>query len=235
MSLLTIVQNVAGELSLPEPDSVVNNTNTIVKQLLKLANASGRRLFKRHDWQQLKKEYNFTTTAQANQGFTKSIIGPDFDRLVPETMYNRSQDRRVLGPYTPAEWQRDKGTVTSTVIDTFRLWQRNIYFIPDPAAGESIYGEYISNEWVVASDGVTTRTKFENDGDESLIDEDLLVLDVKWRWLNSHGFDYAEAKQEFETEFFERAGRDREARVLTLHTPIIDEIRVNTPEGGFGA
>ena len=61
MTLLTIIQDVADELNLPQPSTVINNTNKTVKQFLSLANGGGKRMMKRFDFQELITEWTYTS------------------------------------------------------------------------------------------------------------------------------------------------------------------------------
>ena len=234
MTLLTIVQNVADEVGVNSPSSVINTTVATDQQLLRFANASGLRLLRRYAFERITQEFTHTTTAAEDQGALTTIIGSDFDRLVPTTLYNRSQSRRIKGPYTPQEWQRDKGTVSSSIQEYYRLRGGNLLISPAPAAGETIAGEYVSKNWILDSDGTTTKAVFTADSDTSLIDEDLIVLDVKWRYLKSKSLDYSEEKLEFESEFANRRGEDKGGRIIDLATEGVDQAVINTPEGGFG-
>lgn len=236
MSLLTIIQNVSDELNLPQPSSIINNPNKTVRQMLSMANASGKRMFKRYAFTRLIKEFTYTTLAAEDQGAIQGTIitDSDWERFLPITLFNRSQTRRLKGPYTPQEWQRDKGTVSSTIQEYYRIRGGNLLIIPAPAAGETIAGEYLSKNWILDNDGTTTKAAFSEDADTSLIDEDLIELDVKWRWLSAHKFDYGEEKLEFEQEFANRTGQDRGGRIIDLAHPLIDDTRINTPESGFG-
>jgi len=236
MTLLTIVQDAMSELNLPFPSSIINNSNTTVRQFKALSNASGKRMMKRYDFEELIREFTFTTVAAESQGDIDTIIGSDYDRLESLTLWNRDKTRQLRGPFTPQDWQRDKGSVSTTVFDAFRFRGGKVLFTPTPAAGETVAGEYVSNEWVLATDGTTTKPKFTVDSDTSRIDEDLMTLDIKWRWLRAHGFEYAEEKVEFETRFSEETGADKSSRVIDLRstTGMIDANRVNTPDGGFG-
>lgn len=237
MTLLTIIQGVTDELNLPRPSSVINNTNTTVRQLLSLANGSGKRMMKRYDFEELIKEFTHTTVATESQGTIATVVGDDYDRMESNSLWNRSKTRKVLGPYTPQEWQRDKGHVTSTIYDAFRLRGGNVLFTPTPTAGETIAGEYVSNEWVENAAQDNTFELFQADTDTSLISEDLLLLDVKWRWLRAHGFSYAEEKVEFERTLSDETGSDKGSRIIDLGTVNgrLNFTRANTPDGGFGS
>lgn len=236
MTILTVIQNVSDELNLPFPSSVINNTNKTVRQLLSFANASGKRMSRRYDFEILIKEFTYTTVANENQGSLATVFGSDYLRLEGNSIWNRSTTRKVLGPYSPQEWQREKGNITTSIWDAFMLRGGDVFITPTPAAGEILAGEYVSKEWVLGADEVTTREVFLTDTDCSLIDEDLLTLDVKWRWLRAHGFSYSEEKLEFENEFSQMTGADKSSRVISLNNvnfgSTLDSF--NTPDGGFG-
>lgn len=60
-TLLQLVGQVANELALPQPSSVVGNTNQDVVQILALMNACGYELVTEHPWRALTMSYLFTT------------------------------------------------------------------------------------------------------------------------------------------------------------------------------
>ena len=100
--MLTIICDVAGRLSLPQPTAVVKSTDKQVVQLLALANEEGRSLAGRHPWQALVEEQTFTTTASPAQG---AALPADLDRFIPNSFFNRSTRRPMTGPITPRQWQ----------------------------------------------------------------------------------------------------------------------------------
>ena len=73
--MLQLVQQATGELGLSVPTSVVGNTNTDVIQILRLMNACGYEMQRKHEWQALSTEYRFSTvyytyTATTTSGST---------------------------------------------------------------------------------------------------------------------------------------------------------------------
>lgn len=214
MTLLSIVQNVADEVGLPAPAFVVNNPDATAQRLLRLANAEGQRLSRRHNWSVLQQEAGFITAAVESQGKMADIAG-DFDRFVNETMFNRTTSRRVFGPLGAREWQDAKSRLATAVRDTFRLRQAEVLFHPAPSAGEDIYFEYISRNWALGADD-TPKAVMDADTDKALLDEDLLSMGVRWRFLKANGFDYAEEKMEYETQLFDRIAVDGARRTMRL-------------------
>jgi hypothetical protein len=75
-TLLTLISNAAGEMGLAVPTSVIGNTNQDVTQFRYLINAIGKELVREHQWEQITKEYRFTTvfytyTADLTSGSTR--------------------------------------------------------------------------------------------------------------------------------------------------------------------
>ncbi|MBI1425784.1 MAG: hypothetical protein GC149_20350 [Gammaproteobacteria bacterium] len=233
MSLLTITQDVCREVGVSVPSSVINNSDTTVQQVLALINTSGRTHMKNFVLEALTKEATFTTVATEEQDDITDIAS-DFDRIIGRTMYDRSNTWRVFGPVSAAEWQRRKSTQISSIRNVFRIRGGKILFNPAPAAGLDVYFEYISNQWVENAAGDTPRAKFERDDDVSLIDEELLKKDAKWRFLAAKGFSYAEAFREYQIDLANLVGTDGGKDTIDMSVPAGPEnIMPAVPDGGW--
>lgn len=172
MSLLTLIQDVCNELGLPEPSSVVNNTDKTVKQLLALTYRTGDELRNRISWPQLNRDATLTlVTSQANYAFPS-----DFDRQIFETHWAQNDDWPLIGPMTPQEYKaRTEGIIASSPRQRFRVkgWDdKQIYIEPTPASGDNgntLIFEYQSERWFrpvtwTASTVFSTNTYCWNDG-----------------------------------------------------------------------
>lgn len=198
MSLLTIIQNAAVDLNLTSPSAVAVSTDTQVQQLFNLANRDGKDLTRRFDWQALTKEATFTTAATEQQT-TLALVASDFARLLDESMNNRTKHWLVRGPLSGQEWQRRRAIGPQVgVVNYFRIRGDAILFFPTPVAGDSIYFEYISKNWVL-SNVSAGKTAFTADTDTAVIDEDILTLGVKWRFLKAKSLDYSEEFRSYES------------------------------------
>ena len=115
MSLLTLVQSVATKIGIQRPSTVISNTATEVLELLEFAQEEGRELVKRGDWQILRSEYTFDTTATETQtNFSVSDLG----RFIPDTVWNRTRRLPLFGPLNSKEWQAIKSFGSSPVQNT---------------------------------------------------------------------------------------------------------------------
>jgi hypothetical protein len=179
MTLLSICQAVADEISIIRPSTVVGNGNPEVQRLLRYAQKSGQRLMKSHAWQALRKEQTFTGIAGETQ---TGILPSDFDRFVPESFWNRSGKVLFTGPVSAQEWQSLKAS-SYTGRNKFALRGSSVLVIPALAGGESLAFEYVSNKWCQSSGG-TARTAWAADTDTGIIDEELLTYAMIFDYLD---------------------------------------------------
>lgn len=232
MSLLTIVQAAAIDLNLQSPSAVATSTDTQVLQLMNLANRDGKDLVRRFDWQALTRETSFTTVATAQQT-TLEIVASDFSRMIDESMNNRTQHWRVIGPVSAVEWQRRLSLGAQVgVQNMFRIRGDAILFHPTPSAGDSVYFEYISKNWVEASNG-DAKEAFTSDTDTALIDEDILILGVKWRFLKAKGLDYGEEFRSYEAALEAIFGSDGARGAVDMTGDSLDMTVPAVPDGSW--
>ena len=231
MSLLSIVQDVSGRLSLPQPSAVAGSSDKQVIQLLALANEEGASLARRHPWQALMAQQTFTTVAAPAQPVA---LPADFDRFVPNSVFNRSTRRPMTGPITPRQWQWIQAQpVYSSAYLAFRERTGQVLIAPTPPAGETIAYEYLSKAWAKSSGG-TPQTAFLADADTALLDEGLIKLGLRWRFLRAKGLDYAEEMATYERELELAMARDGGSTALAIAPPPVDPNRINLPDGSFG-
>ena len=233
MSLLSIIQDAMVDLNLNKPTSVVGSTDTQVLQFLSLVKRDGLDLLRRFNWQALIKEVSFTSVATQEQT-TLAAVAPDFFRMMDESMNNRTQHWRVLGPLTPPEWQRRLSLGAQVgVVNSYRIYGNAIWFYPVPPAGDSIYFEYVTDKWVLAADGITAKTTFTADDDTSIINEDILTLGTKWRFLKAKGLDYSEEFRSYESALESVFGSDGAAPLVDMTGTIIDWTIPALPDGSW--
>ncbi len=203
MSLLTLAQAAARQLNVAVPSVIVGGTDETSMLLLRLATEEGVSLMRRYPWQALQTEKTFTTVAADSQ---TNALPTDFDRMLPETMFNRNTRRRVAGPLSPEEWQQTKATLVTYVNPTFRIRGDAILMSPNPPAGETVAYEYISKNHCKTAGGVT-QADWALDTDLSRLDEGLMTLGLVWRFRQVKGLSYAE-----DINLYERRVSDAEMR-----------------------
>lgn len=248
MSLLTLIQDAALELGFSSPNTVINNADLQVSQLLAQANRAGKELRNEYDWPQLTREYTFSLS----NGTASYALPSDFERFVFCTVWDRTNHWEMLGPLPATDWQlRKSGILTSGPRTRWRfkgLSDTQFYLDPTPSSAIDAVFEYQSRNcirprtWVTgqvytansntfyngnyytnssagtagatppthtsstASDGgiiwaysSAVYERFIADTDISNINEDILTMEVKWRYLQSKdlpGWDVLKAESE---------------------------------------
>lgn len=233
MGLLSIVQDAAREIGIAIPASAYGSTDDQIAQLVRLANKDGRELVKRFAWQALTKEMTFNSLAQEQQ---TGMVPTDFDHFVDETFFNRSRQQALVGPLTAQEWQIQKSVVSSVLTDAFRRRGNHILIVPVPPAGHVFSFEYVSKNWVdTDADGEGEADAFGNDNHASLIDDELHVLGLIWRFKRARGLSYGEDFNTYESAFARLKGTDGGKRVMDLVRPsrVFRPVPPQVPEGSW--
>ena len=195
MTLLSIVQDVTSEVGINTPTTVINNTDPEVEKLLRLLNKAGTSLMKEVAWEALRKELTFTSVGTEVQ---TSILPSDFDRIVPETFWDRTDKNLIVGPVTSVEWTSLKANnYADTSRRRYALRGGTVIIQPTMPAGNTLAFEYVSNEWVTDTTGATGKTAFAVDTDIGVLDEELLTRALKYMFLEGEGLPSGMAERDF--------------------------------------
>lgn len=146
----------------------------------------------------------------------------DFDHYVNRTWWDRTNRWELIGPDSPqrAEWQLS-GIIPTGPRRHFRNigpTQNNYRIWPPPATLDTpiqLAFEYISKNWVVTA-GNTYQSSMTADTDQSVLDDQAIILGVKWRFFQIKQFDYRPMQMEY-NDYVERLiARDGGAKTLSL-------------------
>lgn len=189
-TLLTICQTALKEIGdYDVSTTIVGNSNPTAVQMLALANRSGQQLCKRYKWQVLLITYTFSTS---NNTATYALPS-DFQRFSNITQWNRSQYKAMQGPVSADffETLRSGNLVSAGAVQYFRIAGSLFAIYPTPTATETIAYQYYSNQWI------SGKSAFTLDADVPLLDADLIIQDLRWRFLSAKGLPHDEERQEF--------------------------------------
>lgn len=224
MTLLSAVNRVQKLCSLAVTSTVAAEGQETQNLLFALAQDTAESLMRRHFWPDLRREHTFTATTAAT--LQASGKPSDFDRIVPETMWNRTTDRQILGPVTPVQWQRLEGyEVQPTIDQVWMLRYDGLHIWPAPTAADTVAFEYMINTPVNSSGG-SPLTNFAADTDVFVLPEKLLVAELRWRWLHTKGLPYAEEMKEAELRIESEINAMRSS--ASVHIAVAD---LDLPEG----
>jgi hypothetical protein len=231
VSLLTALQDAQRFVGLPVTASIVGDTQETTGVLFALAKREVRELRRRHDWPTLVRTNAFTASTASLQASGKPS---DFDRIIPDTFWNRTTDRKVEGPLSPQEWAIAYGApITSDIQQYWMLRNDGVHVFPVPGATDSMAYEYVIKQaWETSGgSGLDEPTA---DSDVCRISEHLLTLGVIWRWRQSKGLDYAEDLKSYELDVAREINAQRSARVLSIAPQDGDYFLPIVPDSGFG-
>lgn len=238
-NVLTIVREACGRIGLNKPSTATGSTDVQVQQLVSLVNEEGKKLAARTRWQELNAEATFVTTATEDQGKLNGTIvavAAGFKYIINDTIFNRTQKVNVPGPLSPSGWQALKATGSAAGYwSQYRIRGGRLLMYPAPAAGQTAAFEYVSENWVSNALSDTFRKAFSADDDYPLLDSDLLMAGLVWRWKKAKGFAYGEDFDDYEELVTDAMTRNASATVINLNggrddfAPFVVVSRANWP------
>jgi hypothetical protein len=165
-----------------------------------------------------------TSTGAGTFQFGQSdyALPSDFQRVIDNTLWDRSRYWQMRGPQSPQQWQMYKSSVIgqASVQRRFRFRQeagaQKISIDPVPTDnGSPLVLEYVSNAWCQSVNG-DAQTTWEADTDTLVLDETLFKLGMTWRMLRRLGLSYAEELSEYESEVRKAMAVDGGSAILSL-------------------
>ena len=188
MSLLSICKDAADEIGLDNrPVTIIGNTAVDVLRLLRFAQRVGSDLASRAPWQALRLQQSFTATATEVQA---NAVPVTFQRFIPETAWDATNDMALTGPVDPVEYQSRKNALgTAGYTGPMRWFTRrgNDFLVwPIPVGGETYLYEYQSGAFCQSAAG-TPQNEWLADTDTGRVSEELITLGVIARFLAADG------------------------------------------------
>ncbi len=235
-TVLQIIQGTADLIGLPRPISAVESTDQQARQLLALLRET---LDEMHDreWQRPTREWEFTTVAAELQpdGIDPAVVRT----FINGSFFNRTTNQRLIGPLSPQEWQAIKAfPPASGIYLSWRLRENGFLVTPIPPAGQTVTYEFITD--VKVRNGSTEKLDVTLDTDVPMLNNTLVALGLRWRFLKAKGFDYAEDLATYERRFALLLAQDGGAPTLNTAAasmrrsgPFVTGISVGLSEGGL--
>lgn len=183
-----------------------------------------------------------TGAGQYTFGQSDYALPADFNRVVDNTIWDRSRFWAMRGPQSPQQWQLYKSSVIgrASIQRRYRFRQSGALevFSIDPVPtdnGSALVFEYVSNSWA-QSIGGAKQIRFLADSDVSILGDYLIMLGARWRMIRSLGLSYQEELDEYEREAGKAMAVDGGQAILDM-TPS-DHLTLlgpwNLPETNYG-
>ncbi len=236
MSLLTICQAAAAELKLGSiPTSVIGSNDVDAQTLLRFATRVGADLATRAPWQALRLQHSFVAVADEVQPLA---VPTGFLRFSPETIWDVTNGISITGPIDPVEYQSRKNDYTASgYIGPMRWFTRrgNDFLVwPIPNGGETYVFEYQSGAYCQSAAG-TPQASWQADTDTGRISEELMILGIIARYLESDGQPWQAARGDFERRLTIEIRNDAPSARVLAAGDIFGTGRRFTGEPGSGS
>jgi hypothetical protein len=239
---LWIIQQASGELGLPVPQFVTSIPTETGQQMLALLNSAGNDLLSNAQWEELTKEYNFTTVL--NQGAYP--LPSDYNFFIDSTGWDNTNRWPLLGPVSVQEWNALIAAKVTAVSRTYyKIQQSQVHIWPVPSLpngqngnpptdGRNLVLSYGSLNWVTDSNNVP-KANIDQDSDICILNSWLLVKLLKLKMWGAKGFDTTALREEFNIAFASFQAKSKGSRVLSL-APKTGSVFIgvqNVPEGNW--
>jgi hypothetical protein len=220
-TLKQILDAVLNEAGLLASTAYATSTASADLQMVALANRSATML-RTLPGARWRKAASITLTGAATYA-----LPTDFLSYVPDSAYLANDLNEVVWPTSAAMWAELKSGLVSPASTLYvRQLGTTLSVHNSPASGTLSY-EYWSNAPLTATDGTTLKERFTADSDIWQWDDELLKLDIRWRFKKEHEFadwqiDAAEAEK------YKRFIMSKEYGAKTI-SPGGDEAPINPP------
>lgn len=242
VSLLDMIEEVTDELELPRITTIIGSVDPQARRFLRLANRQGRALMREFDWIELQRLHTFSTVLNQSE----YDFPDDYDRITIDTVWDRGMLTPIVGPIFPATWQAIKSGLIGSGIyfRRYRLLRSATTTTakftidpPSPNAGDTLAFEYISNGWCQNPAKTEVFDEFSSDNDTLLLNRDLMVMGVIWRWQKAQFLDFSASLAEYNEELDRITGRNTPSPAVSLAGADLRQHflgYVNIPDSGYG-
>ena len=249
-----IINHAARELGLGTSADPFAMASGLFAELVALLTTTGQYLATTYDWPHLTVEAVLTKTGGAwslptgwtDAGSDVLDLPADFDHMLPNTHWDRTNDLLVGGPLTPQLWQYRQAETGVVVWAEFRLDTNQLRLQPVPLGDRTLALEYASRAWVrSAVSGLGNGNTLgpsgwdtpEGSGDFVLFPFPLIVAARKLAWKTDRGQDTTAAQRVFD-DLLDTYLSKTPRRMLGLSGApsgphLIDGS--NVPDSGFGS
>ena len=163
----------------------------------------------------------------------------DFSYFVPQTFWDTPFRWQLLGPMSAQEWEVLKRGISPTgPRKRFRIMDGNFYIDPIPSTNTAVeIFEYYTDAWCNSATG-TAQPQWAADTDTYALDDELMIMGIKWRFLRAKGLDYSEESAQWNTRLERLQARNGGERTLPLNATSEGVNLINSqncPDTGFGS
>ncbi|GHT29057.1 hypothetical protein AGMMS49995_10890 [Endomicrobiia bacterium] len=226
MNALEIVQQASKTLGIENIKTIQDQINTNTQRLTGALNRALEEVQKSNDWQELISPAHFITNPSADnpsyidgidmKGYIFDSMLPSFDYFVSEYLYDNTIKRRI-NSIRPDGYEYDKVFKMNISFPSFTLIQNFLCFMPEIPKNHVISFFFKSKYAVYDQSDRQYKEYFTQDTDTTLLNSQLLLRGLLWKYKCEMGFDYAEAYRDYQTYLNKVRDQDSNRRHLGNH------------------
>lgn len=210
MTILDCFKSLSRRILAQDQASLYSGMDATQFKVQEIANEAALDIAQAYDWLELTRMDTIAADGQAMAfdlpaDYGRMLVKGDVHSYLWFRDYQRARDMD--------EWMRIINFKPSAVPGWWTLYGGQIHFWPPPPADAQPRFGYISNQIVRAQDG-TLKTAFSTDSDAFVLDEQLLLLAMIWRYKQAEGLDYQEDMQNYEIRLSQLAAKDKGSRPI---------------------
>lgn len=234
-TILAEVRGAMSTLSENPPAGVYDSQDGNAVLMGALANQIGPVLADAFEWQQFRPTFTVT-----GDGATTSFPLPaGFSRFIAETGWSET-NRRPATIMNTQQWAAAQAWIGETpyLAPACRIQANALEFLSAPANAEVITFPYLTRNWVLDEDGITTKEVLETNLDKPMFDSLLFTFALKLKWAEVRGMPTAAFQQDFTFRFNQITGRNQIGKTLFIGAASAMSDRLingaNIPDTGYG-
>lgn len=211
------------------PVTIIGNTSPTAKLLKSCAQDIGRFLERSYSWQALKVEYSFATS----EGVTGYDLPEAMRRFANMTVWSET-DEWPLVQVPDSDWRvLQSGGVISNLPFRFSVFANRINLHPAPGSTSyTIKFDYYSKYFSEDENG-TAQDRWAADTDVSRLDDNLMVLGIRYKYLERNGLPFDEDKASFIEAMDSLYADDRPREMIALGRGPLKRPAINVPDSNW--
>lgn len=215
MNLLGIVQAVCVRSGITQPTAVMSSGDDTYLQMAALLDEVITDLKTRNGWNNFTEEVVFSSVAAESQGLM-GTLAPGFQRMVNETIFDRTRRLPIFGPTVNKDWQALKTFNFTGPLYRYRIRGNELLITPTMPIGHTLAFEYITAYGVYDNTLLAYKGNVSDDQDTFRYPDELLIAGLRWRWKAEKGLPYFEEQRLYENLVSSSVANDGSHSTISL-------------------